>query len=99
MIKLLMSWDIKPGQEEDYFDFVVNEFAPRLEELGIELTEAWYTAYGNGPQILAGGVAEDMETMMEILESEEWHELEEDLLSYVTNFRRKLVPDTGHFQL
>lgn len=94
-----MSWDIRPGQEEAYFDFVVSEFAPRLAELGIQLTEAWYTAYGNGPQILAGGVAEDIETMVKILESEEWEELKGELLSYVTDFRQKLVSASNHFQL
>ncbi len=99
MVKLLMGWDIRPGQEEAYFEFLVNEFAPRLAELGIKLTEAWYTAYGNGPQILAGGVAKDMETMKRILESEEWEELKKELLLYVTNFRQKLVSDDSYFQL
>ena len=99
MIKLLMSWDIKPGLEANYFDFVVNEFMPNLLELGIQPTEAWYTVYGSGPQILTGGVAKDMETMNNILDSEEWHELQSKLRTYITNFEYKVVRDTGRFQL
>jgi hypothetical protein len=99
MIKLLMSWDIRPGREVAYFDFIANEFVPRLTKLGIRLTEVWYTIYGEGPQILTGGVTDDLETMMEILSSDEWHELEEKLLLYVTNFHQKVVSATGRFQL
>jgi hypothetical protein len=99
MIKLLMSWNIKPGLESTYFDFVVNEFAPGLLRLGIQPTEAWYTVYGSGPQILTGGVAKDLETMTRILYSDEWRKLQSDLLVYVTDFEHKVVRDTGRFQL
>jgi len=99
MMKLLMSWDIKPGLEASYFEFIVDEFLPNLLKLGLQPTEAWYTVYGSGPQILTGGVAKDMEAMTRILDSEEWHELQSGLLTYITNFEYRVVPDTGRFQL
>jgi hypothetical protein len=99
MVKLLMSWDIKPGLESTYFDFIVNEFAPGLVRLGVQPTEAWYTVYGSGPQILTGAVAEDLETLTMILDSDEWHDLQSKLLVYVINFEYKVVRDTGRFQL
>ncbi|MBM4466107.1 MAG: hypothetical protein FJ014_11240 [Chloroflexi bacterium] len=99
MVKLLMNWDIKPGLEAAYFDFIINEFMPSLLRLGIQPTEAWYTVYGSDPQILTGGVAKDLDTMTSILDSEEWHELQSELLIYITNFEYKIVPDTGRFQL
>ncbi|MEA3334515.1 MAG: hypothetical protein U9R25_01295 [Chloroflexota bacterium] len=99
MMKLLMSWDIKNGREQPYFEFIIREFAPGLMNLGLQPTEAWYTVYGGGPQILTGGVAGDMETMNEILTSEEWSGLKERLLSFVTNFDHKVVPADGSFQL
>jgi len=99
MVKLLMSWDIKSGLESTYFDFVVNEFAPGLLKLGVQLTEAWFTVYGSGPQILTGAVTKDLETMTQILDSDEWRELQSELLIYVANFEHKVVRDTGRFQL
>ena len=60
MYKLLMSWDIRPGKESEYFEFVVQEFGPGVMKLGVKPTDAWYTAYGDEPQILTGGVAEEM---------------------------------------
>jgi hypothetical protein len=99
MVKLLMSWDIRPGRETEYFEFVVREFAPGIMKLGIRPTEAWYTVYGNGPQILTGGVAEDLRTMQQILVTDEWKELLEKLMEYVLNFQHKIVAATGRFQL
>jgi hypothetical protein len=99
MVKLLMSWDIKPGKESEYFEFVVREYAPSMIRLGIQPTEAWYTIYGDGPQMLTGAVADDLDTMREILSSTEWAELRESLMDYVTNFQQKIVQATGRFQL
>jgi hypothetical protein len=99
MVKLLMSWDIRPGQESEYFEFIVREFAPGIMRLGIQPTEAWYTVYGDGPQILTGGVAEDLQTMQQILAGDEWKELQDKLMGYVTDYRQKIVAATGRFQL
>ncbi len=99
MVKLLMSWDIKSGREQPYFEFVVREFAPGLMRLGLQPTEAWYTVYGEGPQILTGAVAEDIETMRRILAGDDWRQLREKLLEYVTSFGQKVVQASGRFQL
>jgi hypothetical protein len=99
MVKLLMSWDIKSGREQPYFEFVVREFAPGLMRLGLQPTEAWYTVYGDGPQILTGAVADDMDTMRRILAGEDWKQLRERLLEYVSNFAQKIVNASGRFQL
>ncbi len=99
MMKLLMSWDIKAGREQPYFEFIVREFAPKLMKLGLQPTEAWYTVYGDGPQILTGGVTSDASTMNQILESEDWQSLRGQLLNYVTNYSQKVVPASGNFQL
>ncbi len=99
MVKLLMSWDIKLGREQPYFEFIVREFAPGMIRLGIQPTEAWYTIYGRGSQILTGGVADDWETMERILDSQEWQRLQNKLTIYVANYRQKVVESTGRFQL
>ncbi|HRX05280.1 MAG: hypothetical protein KDI07_09660 [Anaerolineae bacterium] len=99
MMKLLMSWDIKAGREQPYFEFIVREFAPKLMRLGLQPTEAWYTVFGDGPQILTGGVTSDMEAMNAILAGDDWKALRDQLLTYVTNFEHKVVAASGSFQL
>lgn len=99
MMKLLMSWDIKAGREQSYFEFVVREFAPGLMRLGLQPTEAWYTIFGKGPQILTAGVTDDMDSMERFLNNEEWHALREKLLTFVTNYKQKVIKANGRFQL
>ena len=99
MIKLLMSWDIKEGREQQYFEFVVREFAPGLIRLGLQPTEAWYTIYGEGPQILTGGITDDVDAMRKFLESDDWHSLQEKLLGFVANYQQKVILASGRFQL
>ncbi|MBE9471919.1 MAG: hypothetical protein IMY75_07420 [Chloroflexi bacterium] len=99
MFKLLMSWNIRPGYEDEYFEFVVREFGPGLAKLGVRPTDAWYTAYGDRPQILMGGIAEGLESMQHALVSDEWHRLKEKLLTYVTDYRQKVIRASGGFQL
>ena len=98
-IKLLMTWDIVPGREQEYFEFVVREFVPGMQRLGIQPTEAWYTTYGERPQIPTGGVAESLQAMQTALDAEEWRSLREKLLEYVSNFEFKVVEARGGFQM
>ncbi len=99
MYKLLMTWDIRTGRESEYFEFVVQEFVPKLQRLGVQPTEAWYTVYGNAPQILTGGVADSRADLENVLASDDWKTLQEKLQGLVSNFSFKIVPATGHFQL
>ena len=99
MVKLLMSWDIKPGRDAEYFEFVVREFVPGITGMGLRPTEAWLTVYGNTSQILTGGIAEDLDTMRGILQSEEWVKLNDRLKELVTNYRQRVVKATGTLQI
>ena len=98
-VKLLISWDILAGQETNTLEFMANELAPRVQQLGITPTEAWYTVYGDRPQILIGAVAEDLDTMRSVLDGAEWHELMDKLDEYVHNREQKLVRAKGRLQL
>ena len=94
-----MTWDIRPGQEQTYFEFAMQTFAPALTKMGWQPTEAWYTLYGDGPQIMTAGITDSVDKMREILDSAEWGDLKNQLLEYVTNFEYKVVPATGRFQI
>jgi len=100
-VKLLMSWDINPTREQDYFEFLVREWVPAITRLGLEPTGAWYTAYSREKQsqIMTEGIAEDLETMRRILKSQEWQQLHEKLMEYVSDYEQRVVRVSGDFQL
>ncbi len=100
MIKLLLSWDVLPDRDQEYFEFMVREFTPRLTALGITPIEAWFTLYGkDAPQIVMEGMTDDLETMQKLLATDEWHELKDKLMDYVTNFNQKVIRGRSHLQL
>jgi hypothetical protein len=99
MIKLLLSWDIKPGHDQEYFEFMVREFAPGITRLGLTPTEAWFAVYGDCPQILMEGITEDLGIMRKLLASEDWSALYDKLLTYVDNYQQKIVRASTGFQI
>ena len=98
-IKLLMRWNIRPEKESEYFEFLVHEFIPSLNRLGVEDILVWYTAYGDVEQKLAEGVVPSEEKMREIFESEEWIIVTDKLQSYVVEYDLKAVQASKGFQI
>ena len=98
-VKLLMTWDILPGREQEYFEFVVRDFIPGLQGLGMEPSDAWYTMYGDHPQIMTAAQMDTMPALQNILESQDWDGLTGRLLDFVENFEFKVVEARGGFQL
>jgi hypothetical protein len=98
MIKLIMTWNIKPGHEQDYFGYVLHEYLPKINKFGFEVTDAWVTVYGNRPQILLGAIMASRLKARTVLESNEWENLNEQLSEYVDNLQFKLAPHKGGFQ-
>jgi hypothetical protein len=98
-VKIIMSWDIKPGRDQEYFEFVVREFAPGITRLGLQPTEAWFTVYGKCSQIMMGGITPDYTTMKGLLETREWKDLHERLMQFVANYQQKVVRFSPNFQL
>ncbi|MEI7849647.1 MAG: hypothetical protein WCK35_27880, partial [Chloroflexota bacterium] len=81
-----------------YFEFVIGEFIPGMQRLGLEPTEAWATIYGEYPQVMVAMLAPDLPDAQRILNSVEWGRLREQLHSFVKNFSQKVVPAKGGFQ-
>jgi hypothetical protein len=94
-----MTWDIQSGREQDYFEYVVREFIPGMQRMGLEPSDAWFTMYGEHPQILAGVLAPNQTNLQRILGSAEWDTLTNRLMEFVENFKYKIVPARTGFQM
>ena len=99
MIKLLMTWNIREGKETEYLEFLNREFTRSLMAMNVHPTDAWYAVWGKGPQVLAGGVTDDIETMEHALASDEWKQFQEKLQEFVVDLRYKVVEASGGFQI
>lgn len=98
-VKLLMTWDIVPEHEQEYFEFVIRDFIPGVQRLGCELSDAWATVYGDQPQILVGAVISSMNRARQMISSQAWIDLNLKLMEYVQNYDQKIIPAKTGFQL
>ena len=98
-VKLLMTWDILPGREQEYFEFVVRDFIPGMQRMGMEPSDAWFTMYGEQPQIMAALQIASINALQRILDSSEWQDMVQRLLDYVENFNFKVVQARAGFQM
>ena len=101
-LTVIMTWDIKENREQDYMEFVLREWVPATNRLGLRTVAAWYTQYRKDetiPMIRAEAQVEDIPTIRNILASHEWENIHEQLLEYVENYKHKVVETTGEFKL
>jgi len=96
--KLLLMYDIRPEMYDPYFQYVTGEFVPALQNMGLYMLTVWHTAYGEYPVRQVEFVSEDLETMLEIFQSDRWEEMEGHLLTYIVNYQRKIVRFRQGFQ-
>jgi hypothetical protein len=96
--KLIITYDPVSEQREEYFHYLLGEFVPTLEQMGLKMCEAWHTAYGEYPLRLTAFVAQDDLDLDELLATESFQQLEARLQKFVINYHRRLVPHDHGFQ-
>jgi hypothetical protein len=96
--KLLLSYDVSAEHMQEYYRFVLGRYVPVMQALGLEMSDAWHTAYGSFPNRLIGFVARDSATMEQLLANETWTALNEELARFVSDFDYKVVRYREGFQ-
>jgi hypothetical protein len=97
--KIHIAFNIRRTQVEEYYRFVLGEYLPTLQSMGLRLLFVWQIEYGDYPERLLEFACADAETLNSILNSARWHRLEERLQSYTTDYARKLFYFADRFQL
>jgi hypothetical protein len=96
--KLMICYDVKQGMHSVYYRYVVSEFVPALNDMGIYVLEAWHTAYGSYPMRQVEYVVEQLGVLEQAFETEKWQDLETRLKAFTTHYSRKVVPYRHGFQ-
>ncbi len=94
-VKFNQMWDLI-GDKKEYGRFVINEFYPLLEELGISVAREWEVLIGDGPNILCEGRAKDTNNLIGNLQSKKFQEAKQKLKKFVENYESRIL--TFHIQ-
>lgn len=94
-VKFNQMWDLV-GDKKEYGRFVINEFYPLLEELGITVAREWEVFIGDGPSIICEGRAKDIKNLIGNLQSDKFQEAKQKLKQFVENYESRIL--TFHIQ-
>ena len=75
MIKVLISYNMQDGKERDCQEYLANKLAPGLARMGFQFSDIWFSMWGEAPQILGGGLVDDVDQARKIFLSGDWEEL------------------------
>ena len=98
--KILMRWNVrKEIEDSEYYEFLVHEFIPGMNKLGIADIQVWATAYGECEQKLVSGITQTGDLMKTAVWSDDWLQLTDKLEDFVDSYHQKIISATGGFQL
>lgn len=96
--KILIFYDIKTETYDQYYRYLLGEFTPSVQQMGLRLDYIWQVVYGNYPTRQIEFVCRTRDLSRRILTSPRWQDLEDRLKSYTVNYERKLVKFEDRFQ-
>ena len=92
-------WDVTPGLQNEYSDFVSAQFNPTLERIGIRLVGGYYVAVGMGPRVIAVGLTQSLHQLETALASDEYQDINNRLQAFVTHYHNKILVPTGRVDI
>jgi hypothetical protein len=93
-------FNIIPGKEKEYTEFIKKDHLPTMEKLGVKMTGGWQVVVGPGPYIVAEGTATNIIDIAKALDSDEYKRITKILTSkYVTDYSSRILAPTGRIEL
>ena len=89
--KLILTYDVQQDMQDTYLQFMLGELVPAVQSLGLQMTGAWHTAYGQYPIRLIEFVGEDQAAIAAVLDTPLWNKMETRLLGFVANYSKKIL--------
>ena len=89
--KLILTYDVQQDMQDTYLQFMLGELVPAVQSLGLQMTGAWHTAYGQYPIRLIEFIGEDQAAIEAVLDTPLWNKMETRLLGFVANYSKKTL--------
>lgn len=96
--RVLLTYNILPHTQEDYYRYVIGEFVPTLQQLGLVMLFAWEVHSESHAERQIEFVCENQHTLRAALNSDRFQEAEENLKNYTSSYSRKVVRFKNRFQ-
>ena len=98
-VLFMQHWNMAPGRQQAYSDFVMTHYNPTLERIGIKLVGGYYVTVGVGPRIIAAGLTQGLDDMEKALASREFEDVTGRLMQHVTDYHSRILVPTGRVEM
>ncbi|MEW5908328.1 MAG: hypothetical protein AB1659_00850 [Thermodesulfobacteriota bacterium] len=90
-IKFNQVWDVDSRKKDGYEKYVSEEFYPCLEKLGITVAGEWEVLIGDGPHIICEGRAQEINRLVENLQSKTFRMARLGLKQFIENYESRIL--------
>ena len=93
-IKLSQMWNVTTESKEDYEEYtryVMEEFYPTLEDLGILVAGEWEVLIGDGPRLLCEGRVTDVQSLIVNLQGARFRKGKKKLKNYIDQYQSRIL--------
>jgi hypothetical protein len=93
-IKFNQTWDIITEKKEDYAQYsryVLEEFYPTLEDLGILVAGEWEVLIGDGPRMICEGRVTELQSLIGNLQGERFRKAKKKLKNFVRDYQSRIL--------
>jgi hypothetical protein len=94
-VKFNQYWTIVPDRTKGYEKFILRDYIPGLNHMGIHIVAGWSVIIGAYAEIIFEGVSNDLDLLENALKQEKYKELYDKLLSYVRGYKTKVLIPSG----
>ena len=94
-VKFNQYWTVIQDRIKDYEKFIIGNYIPGLNRLGIQIVAGWSVIIGAYSEIMLEGVSNDLDSLEQALNQSKYKKLNENLLSYVKGYKTKILIPTG----
>ncbi len=94
-VKFNQYWTIISERREEYGNFIIKEFIPGINSLGIHVVAGWSVLVGSYSEMLVESMSNDLELIEKALKNPKFKELQDNLLTYVKAYKTKVLIPAG----
>jgi hypothetical protein len=94
-VKFNQYWTVIPDRIKDYGKYIISDYIPGLNRLGIQIVAGWSVIIGAYSEIMLEGVSNDLDLLEQALKQSKYKKLNENLLSYVKGYKTKILIPSG----
>jgi hypothetical protein len=95
-ILFTLNWDIIPGSEQEYSEFIAQTFLPETTAMGLKPVGGYYVEVGFGPRVIGVNSCESHQELAGIITNQQFKDLILKLKAMVYNYRTAVLDPTGN---